>query len=218
MEPQRNIYDFQITVDAEFADRLRDLDVPDKQQPASDHIKGALTHDMADVRFVGDSFLLRGITVGFQATGLDLHNEERGRQTFATHNVDNSTEAIEVVAAFSRWEELANHMLEDQQEDGGLRADGGTDETVYVAIKGDTESNGEDVIGVYESSDAARNNVYFEIRPDLRDRARECEQDPLDGPVFAFPEEERGLYVQVYESDFYPVRPVDTATDQEGGR
>lgn len=114
MEPQRNIYDFQITIDASFADGLRSLDVPKKQEHAADHISDALTHDMADVRFVEGSFLLRGITVGIQATGLDLNKTELGRQTFATHNVDNSSEAIEVIAAFSRWEELANHLLEER--------------------------------------------------------------------------------------------------------
>jgi len=126
MEPQRNIYDFLLTIDAEFADKLRRLKVPDKQEPAADHIKGAITHDMADMRFVGDSFLLRGVTVGFDAASLDIHKEMHGRQQYATHNIDTSTEAIEVIAAVSRWEELAYHLLEDRQEDDGLRADGGT--------------------------------------------------------------------------------------------
>lgn len=125
IDPQRNIYDFEISIDAEFADELRGLDVPDEQEGAADHIVADyLTHDMADVRFVGDSFLLRGITVGFQATGLDLHKEERGRQRYATHNVDASSEATEIIAAFSRWHDLAKHLLEDRREDDGLRADG----------------------------------------------------------------------------------------------
>lgn len=126
MEPQRNIYDFEISIDAEFADELRTLDASENQEGATEHIEGALTHDMADVRFVGDSFLLRGITVGFQATGLDLHKEEFGRKRYATHNVDSSSEAIEIIAAFSRWEKLAAHLIEDRREDDGLRADGGT--------------------------------------------------------------------------------------------
>lgn len=123
MEPERNIYEFLISIDAYFADALRALDVPEKQEGAADHIKGALTHDMADVRFVGDSFLLRGITVGFQATGLDLYKEDRGRQQFATHNVDTSTEAIEIMAAFSRWEDLAHHLIEDT--DNNSKSDAG---------------------------------------------------------------------------------------------
>lgn len=113
MEPQSNIYDFQLTIDAGFAKGLRELDVPEKQDPAADHIKGAISHDMADVRFVGDSFLLRGLTVGFDATSLDLHKERNGRQQYATHNIDTSTEAIEVIAAVSRWEELAVHLLKE---------------------------------------------------------------------------------------------------------
>lgn len=126
MEPQRNIYDFMITIDAEFADALRGLEASEEQVGSAEHIEGALTHDMADVRFVGESFLLRGITVGFQATGLDLYKEELGRQQYATHNVDSPSEAIQVVAAFSRWEELANTILKERREDDGLRADGGT--------------------------------------------------------------------------------------------
>lgn len=119
MEPRRHIYDFQISIDADFADELRALEVLEKQESAAEHIEGALTHDMAEVRFVGDSFLLRGITVGFQATGLDLHKEERGRQQFATHNVDAPSEAIEVIAAFSRWEKLANHLIRDTEGEHG---------------------------------------------------------------------------------------------------
>lgn len=126
MEPQRNIYDFLISIDAEFADELRSLDASKNQEGAAEHIGGALTHDMSDVRFVGDSFLLRGITVGFQATGLDLYKDELGRQQYATHNVDTPGEAIEIIAAFSRWEDLASHLLEDRRENDGLRADGGT--------------------------------------------------------------------------------------------
>jgi len=131
MEPQRNIYDFQLTIDAAFADELRSLQVPDKQEQAADHIEDAITHDMADVRFVGETFLLRGVTVGFDAASLDIHKEMHGRQRYATHNIDNSSEAIEVIAAVSRWEELANHLLEDQRKNRTVNSatdQGNTDE------------------------------------------------------------------------------------------
>lgn len=83
-------------------------------------------------------------------------------------------------------------------------------DAVYVVVTGETRNAHEDVQGVYGSESVAQNNAYMEIRPDLRERARLACRDPLEnGPVFAFPDEIEGFYVDVYEAPFYPGGGVD---------
>lgn len=76
---------------------------------------------------------------------------------------------------------------------------------VYVVITGDTKDSHENVEAVYGTETAARQNAFMEVRPELREDARNACPDPLEnGPAFADPETLRGYYVDVYEAPYHP--------------
>ena len=127
---------FRIRLDRSFGDRLKDLDVPNRQSKFREFIRDTMLDGMfSDVRLAGDSFFLTNITVDGNATGLDLTNSD-DFHVYHTHNVDTTHQAVDIIAVFSKWVELSHHVL--------------TDESIWEESTEGGEDVGFDTINTYE--------------------------------------------------------------------
>jgi hypothetical protein len=103
---------FTIYLNSDFAEALKSLSVPKRQENTKESLSKMMEGMMSNLKFSDDSYLLTNITVAGQSTGLDFYRE-RNEYEYHTHNVDTASEAMEIIAIFAKWVEYAHLVLKD---------------------------------------------------------------------------------------------------------